>query len=111
MCEVENIINSRPITYFSDDPSDLELLKSNHCLQLKPPCALPPSTFCRRDLFSRKHWRQVQYLTNVFWIKEYIPLLQARQKWNKLSANLSIGDIVLILTLACHVMPRLLVAL
>ena len=99
MCEVENIINSRPITCCSDDPSDLESLTPNHFLQLKPPCALPPGTFFQHDLSSRKHWRQVQYLTNVFWsrwIKEYVPLLQARQKWNKVNTNLSIGDIVLI---------------
>ena len=99
MCEVENIVNSRPITYSSDDPSDLGSLTPNHFLQLKSPCALPPGTFCQHDLSSHKHWRQVQYLTNVFWsrwTKEYVPLLQARQKWNKLNSNLSIGDIVLI---------------
>ena len=67
MCEAENIINSCPISYCSDDPSDLESLTPNHFLQLKPPCGLPPGTFCRHDLSSRKHWREFQYLINVFW--------------------------------------------
>ena len=99
MCKIKNIINNCPITCCSDDPSDLKSLTSNHFLQLKPPCALPPGTFFQHDLSSRKHWHQVQYLTSVFWshwTKEYVSMLQAQQKRNKLNSNLSIRDIVLI---------------
>jgi len=84
-CEVENIINCRPLTTVSDDPNDLEQLTPNHLLQQKQPASLPPGTFYPSNIYSRKQWKQVQYMANVFWsrwIREYLPLLQTRSKWN-----------------------------
>ncbi len=46
----------------------------------------------------KKRWRQVEYLTNIFWKRwttEYITHLQLRTKWKKDSENLKIGDVVL----------------
>ena len=34
MCEVESIVNGRPITKVSDDPRDLDALTPNHLLLL-----------------------------------------------------------------------------
>ena len=51
MCEVERIMNSRPITTVSNDPNDNEPLTP----------------------------RQVQYLADIFWerwSREYLPLMQ-----------------------------------
>ena len=36
MCEVESVVNGRPITKSSDDPSDSETLRPNHLLLLRP---------------------------------------------------------------------------
>ena len=50
-------------------------------------------------MYSKKRWRQVQYLANIFWsrwVKEYLPTLQARSKWQNKTRNLSPGDIVLV---------------
>ena len=99
LCEVENIINSRPLTTVSDDPNDLEPLTPNHLLQQKQPTSLPPGIFHPSDNYSRKQWRQVQYLTNIFWsrwMKEYLPLLQTRQKWFRTIRNLLVNDVVLV---------------
>ena len=99
MCEIESILNSRPLTTVSNDPYDLEPLTPNHLLLLKPNGSLPPGVFDKRDSYSRKQWRQVQYLANVFWsrwIKEYLPTLQHRQKWTRPARNLTVNDVVLV---------------
>ena len=66
MCLVESILNNRPLTVVSDDPSDLEPLTPNHLLMLNPPGFPPPGVFDRKDCYVRKRWRQVQYLANLF---------------------------------------------
>lgn len=98
MCQVEAVINSRPLTAISDDPSDLRPLTPNHLLLLRPGPSLPPGVFVKEDLY-RRRWRQVQYLSDLFWrrwTKEYLPILQQRQKWLLPTRNLQIGDIILI---------------
>lgn len=54
LCEVEAILNDRPITTVSGDPNDLEALTPNHLLQLKGKPILPPGLFHKDDLYSRK---------------------------------------------------------
>ena len=99
MCEVESILNSRPITVVSNDPRDLEPLTPRHLLLLKSDSPMPPGVFQKEDLFSQRRWRQIQYLSDIFWkrwSKEYLPLLQSRQKWLYPGRNLEVGDVVLV---------------
>lgn len=99
LCEVEAIINSRPITRVSNDPNDLEALTPNHLLLMKAITPLPPGTFDRGDVYSRRRWHQIQYLADLFWrrlTKEYLLGLQERQKWYHPKRNISVNDIVLI---------------
>ena len=99
MCEVEAIVDSRPITKSSDDPNDLEALTPNHLLLSRSGSRFPPGVFTRDDTYSRRRWRQIQHLANVFWcrwVKEYLPSLQQRQKWLNPARNFAINDIVLI---------------
>ena len=42
MCEVEAIVNSRPLTTVSGEPDDLEPLTPNHILTTKSTVILPP---------------------------------------------------------------------
>ena len=99
MCEVETIINGRPITKVSDDPNDFEALTPNHLLLLRTGAPFPPGLFNKTDCYVRRRWRQVQYLSNVFWrrwLKEYLPTLQQRQRWHSSRRNLQMNDVVLI---------------
>ena len=99
MCEVESIINGRPLTKLSDDPKDANALTPNHLLLLRSNSCLPPGVFNKSDQYSKRRWRQVQYLANIFWrrwTKEYLPLLQTRQAWFTAQRNFSIDDIVLV---------------
>lgn len=47
LCEVESIINDRPITTTSDDPNDLEVLTPNHLLLMRTQPNIPPGVFKR----------------------------------------------------------------
>ena len=97
--EVVTILNSRPLTPSSDDPSDPEPLTPNHLLLLQKNLALPPGLFVREDLYRRKQWRRAQFLADCFWkrwLREYVPALQQRQKWVREKGNLKVNDLVLL---------------
>ena len=99
MCEVESIINARPLTRVSDDPADLNAITPNHLLLLKTASNLPPGIFNKQDQYCRRRWKQIQYLADVFWrrwTREYLPILQIRQKWHSVQRNLAKNDIVLV---------------
>ena len=99
LCEVESILNSRPLTPASDDPSDSEPLTPNHLLLLRSGPRLPPGTFSSSDNYTRRRWRQIQHLASEFWRRwrrEYLQTLQQRQKWTRQERNLEVGDVVII---------------
>ena len=97
--EVENIINSRPLTHLSDDASDLQALTPNHILLgLHRNWSYVADT-CSKDISSRKKWRQVQALRDRFWDQwktEYLPTLTHRRKWTQGTPNLKPGQLVLV---------------
>ncbi|XP_070547952.1 uncharacterized protein [Ptychodera flava] len=101
IAEVQNIVNSRPITtdhlsqYNSPEP-----LTPNHLLTMKTKVLLPPpGNFQKADMYARRRWRRVQHLTNEFWSRwrrEYLQTLQPRPKWTVPRRNLKVDDIVII---------------
>ena len=99
LIEVESIINSRPLTPASDDIDDLEPITPNHLLLGRPSPNFQPCITNTEDINLRKRWRAVQAATDMFWrrwLKEYVPLLTERKKWNVKNRNFQIGDLVLI---------------
>ena len=106
LCEVESIINGRPLTKVSDDPRDVAALTPNHLLLLKSNNSMPPGVFSKSNCCGKRRWKQVQYLADIFWkkwTKEYLPTLQRQQKWHDVKRNLSKDDIVLVVD---GTMPR-----
>ena len=67
MSEVEAILT--PLTKISDDPSDLQALTPNHLLLLRPGPSFLPGMFSREDQYSNKRWKQVQFLSDVFFLE------------------------------------------
>ena len=101
MKEVQNIVNSRPLTVNTMVSSGApEPLTPNHLLTMKVKVLMPPpGVFLREDLYSNKRWRRVQHLANEFWNRwrrEFLHTLQMRQKWAKPQRNLVPGDIVVV---------------
>lgn len=105
MCEVEAILNNRPLTEVLSEPENIALTP-NHLLLLDAGITYPPGLFNKDDSYSQRRWRQVQYLTDLFWRrwhKQYIVLLQERQKWTTTQKSHEVGDIVLVLDIS---LPR-----
>ena len=99
MCEIESIVNGRPLTRVLDDPRDANALTPNHLLTLKSSESYPPGIFSKADSYCKRRWRQIQYLADLFWkrwVREYLPTLQQRQKWFTPKRNIQENDIVLI---------------
>ena len=69
LCEVENILNNRPLTAVSHDPNDLDALTPNHLLRLCSNVSYPPDCFADGDSYHRRRWRQVQHLADMFWYR------------------------------------------
>lgn len=99
MTECEKIINNRPLTTVSGDPNDLPALTPSMLLLMKFNPSIPSGIFVKEDIFAKRWWKQVQYLASVFWkrwVSEYLPALQARQKWMRAETDIRKGDIVLV---------------
>ena len=98
LCEVESIVNGRPITKLSDHKDDISPLTPNHLLLLRDGPRIPPGNFVDADRY-RRRWRHVQFLADQFWrkwLRLYLPELQRRVKWHKVMTNLKPGDLVLL---------------
>uniref|UniRef100_A0A5S6QC57 DUF5641 domain-containing protein n=1 Tax=Trichuris muris TaxID=70415 RepID=A0A5S6QC57_TRIMR len=97
--EVESLLNSRPLTHISIDPSDPEPLTPNHFLLGRPCPHVPPDVVTEIDISSRRKWRAAQAIVENFWrrwLREYVPSLIERRKWLRARRNLKKGDIVLV---------------
>ena len=97
MCEVESILNSRPLIPETSDDGDA--LTPNHLLVGRTSARLPPGQFDAHESFVKRRWRYVQHLATVFWNRwgqEYLKTLQQRTKWQNPQRNLAIGDLVLL---------------
>ena len=65
-CEVENLVNGRPLTKCRSDVLDEAALNPNHLLLLEgnhPPAWRP---FCRGEVY-RKNWKRAQNIVGSFW--------------------------------------------
>ena len=98
-CEVESIVNGRPLTPVSGDPKDPEELTPNHLLLMRDgPAPILRAGTKKEDAYGRR-WRHTQLIANEFWkrwLKEYLSCLRLRQKWLNPQRNLSVDDVVLV---------------
>ena len=64
ICQVESIINYRPVTVENlNDPKSLSLLTLNHLFTIKTWVLLtPPGTFQSNNKYSTNRWRRIQQM-------------------------------------------------
>ncbi|XP_018393373.1 PREDICTED: uncharacterized protein LOC108772349 [Cyphomyrmex costatus] len=78
-CEVEAILNSRPLTPLTEDPNDLSYLTPGHFL-----IGTALNSFPHPDLTNVIRWQRVEQVRQHFlrrWSQEYLHTLQERSKW------------------------------
>ena len=94
-CQVEWIINYRPITRVNDDAEVLRPI--DLLIPLRPNSG--PISIVGDQKSTEVVWRQAKNLVEQFWrkwIKLYVQYLQERSKWLKKETNVRVGDIVLV---------------
>lgn len=96
LCEIESIINSRPLTFVSVDHEDDDAITPNHLLLGSCDGYRP---FFEDSGNLRQRWQHTQTFADQFWhrwIKEYVSIISGRSKWFNKVPPVSIGAIVVI---------------
>ena len=82
---VEQTLNARPLTPVSSDVKNLESFTPNHFLLGNKNVCLPYLPCAEEFVNHRKLFQQTQAYSGLIWDrfrKEYLPILNNRQKWN-----------------------------
>ncbi|XP_073823116.1 uncharacterized protein [Musca autumnalis] len=99
LVEIDAILNSRPISPMSSDPSDLEALTPGHFITGSALRSLPEREVTTTNINNLEHWAQITAIKQRFWKKwhhEYINELQVRNKWTASNTNIGVGSMVLV---------------
>ena len=95
----EALINSRPLTYQSANPSDGTPITPNHFLIGQVGGQFAPGSVESGQFSLKKGWRRVQELELHFWhrwLRERLPTLNRRSKWPREQKDVQVNDVVLV---------------
>ncbi|XP_075162826.1 uncharacterized protein LOC142235455 [Haematobia irritans] len=98
LARIEGVLNSRPISAISEDPSDLTALTPGHFLKGAPMLSLPEPLTQNISVVNR--WTKLKALHHQFaiqWKDDYLKSLQKRYKWKQPNRNVQIGDLVVLI--------------
>ncbi|XP_052456318.1 uncharacterized protein LOC128016040 [Carassius gibelio] len=99
LIEVEGILNSKPLGYVSSDIADPDPITPNLLLMGRRDASLPQAVYGPSNLLGRRRYRHSQVIADHFWtqfLRNYLPSLQLRQKWQNITPNLAVDQVVLI---------------
>ncbi|XP_055621953.1 uncharacterized protein LOC129765572 [Toxorhynchites rutilus septentrionalis] len=97
--EVENIVNSRPLTAIPLDDDESPVLTPNHFLIGSSNGLRSWVPFDDNPSSLKQNWRLSQEIANAFWkswLRDYLPELTRRTKWFTETKPLEVNDIVVI---------------
>ena len=101
LVQAEGLINSRPLCVTSTDSCDLEPLTPLHFLvgHASVTVAAEVSADQEKIVHPCRRWKYVQRVVRDVWrrwLKELVPRLNARSKWQRQEKSISKGDIVMV---------------
>lgn len=100
LCEVEAVLNSRPISSLSNSPDDLLPLTPGHFLIGRPITSIAEYNYLNINENRLNKFQRLQKIKQHFWqrwSKEYIGELQTRAKWKQRAEELvQTGVLVLV---------------
>ncbi|GJQ75225.1 hypothetical protein Trydic_g9825 [Trypoxylus dichotomus] len=101
LCQIESILNSRPLTQLSSDPNDFSVLTPGHFLISDSLMALPErNTNAVIPQNRLKLYERLQCIVRHFWKRwssEYLTSLQQRKRWKTDSVLApQVGSLVLL---------------
>ena len=98
LTEIEACLNSRPICVLPNDPHS-SYLSPGHFLIGQPLTQLPTIDFTDMKLSRLSRWQTFQQQLQNFWKRwsaDYLHELQSRQRWQRSSPNVQVGDAVIL---------------
>ncbi|XP_058448835.1 uncharacterized protein LOC131428812 [Malaya genurostris] len=99
LAEIENTVNSRPLTHVPVDDEMASVLTPNHFLLGSSDGMKPLADFNDSGLVLRRNWQMSQTLANIFWrrwLSDYLPTLTRRTKWFNPVKPIAVDDLVVI---------------
>lgn len=100
LCQIEAVLNSRPLCPLTDDPNDLNVLTPGHFLIGHSLNLIPKPNLLDTNPSHLRRWQKIQHMTQQFWdhyLKSYLQRHQAVYKWNKGGTTILTNDIVLMI--------------
>ena len=97
--QIEQILNSRPLTPLSTDPNDVQVLTPGHFLVGSPLTALPSTKEDDTEVPGLQRWRLIQLLLQRLWkrwTREYLLTKQIRTNWQHKKRNRAVNDLVFV---------------
>lgn len=99
LAQISAILNSRPLSALSEDPTDLEFLCPGHFVIGRPMKQLFGERVDEPPRSALKRYELTQHMSQSFWKQwhtSYLNELQQRAKWTQQKTNVNVGDLVLI---------------
>lgn len=99
LVEIEAVLNSRPISAMSADPTDFSYLTPGHFLTNAPLNSYPEQDVSNTPTNSLKFWSICTSIKQTFWKQwknVYLTTLQNRPKWRSLTPNIAVGSLVIL---------------
>lgn len=99
LIQVENIVNSRPLTHVPVDDYSSPALIPNHFLVGTSDGSKPLVPYTDCPLALQQSWKASETLANRFWqrwIAEYLPTITRRTKWFHPVKPIAVGDVVIV---------------